>query len=420
MSTPTNSTTAPTVPFTLDAPHRRVLVGGEPMIFHCHHYNTFLQRSIEDAAYIESESARIGGAAEVAFGQLAVLFAREELDTVAERKAMAQELYRWAGFGTFDLSSITADGGTITTPNSHYAHAWKLKFGPHTAPVCGFASGWLAGALAAIFDLPLGSFRVTHPTCGVTSDAPDCHFEITRGVPNYRIFNSVGAGPLTAHEPVAVESHNVDYDGIFEALTGMEIVGDETGAIPAFGVHLTRHYANYYNRISFEFLKDVRAMFGDEGIEVAKSLFVEAGHVCAFNTFGGIMTSGPWDALIRPTLRTKEDWVHGMCAAVNALGWGRWQCTDVSRDGAEFILHDDYESTGYLAMYGKSDIPLSYLAEGAVVGTMNLIYEGHIEEKPTLDADFYLNLFRGQDRFKVECTQSQAMGANVTRLSVSR
>lgn len=31
------------IPFTLDAPHRRVFVGGEPMIFHCHHYNCFLQ-----------------------------------------------------------------------------------------------------------------------------------------------------------------------------------------------------------------------------------------------------------------------------------------------------------------------------------------------------------------------------------------
>ena len=37
------------IPAVLDAPHRRCLVGGEPMIFHCHHYNVFLQRSILDA-----------------------------------------------------------------------------------------------------------------------------------------------------------------------------------------------------------------------------------------------------------------------------------------------------------------------------------------------------------------------------------
>lgn len=415
----TKSTT-PTVPFTLDAPHRRVLVGGEPMIFHCHHYNTFLQRSIQDASYIESETTLVGAAAEVAFAQLAKLFAGSDYETHEARCAVASEIYRWAGFGTFDLTKIGPEGGTVRTENSHYASAWKLKFGLSDAAVCKFASGWLAGALCAVYDQPLGSYSVEHHSCAAQREGIPCTFEVRRGEPNYRLFASIGVGSLTDHEPVPVEPNNVDYEGIFTALTGMEIVGDECGAIPAFGVHLTRHYANYYNRISFEFLKDVRAMFGDDGIEVAQPLLVEAGHVCAFNTFGGIMTSAPWDALIKPTLKSKEDWVHGMCAAVNALGWGRWQCTDVSRDGAEFILHDDYESVGYIGMHGQSDIPVSFLAQGGVVGLMNLVYEGDIESKPTLDEDFYLRLFRGQDPYKAECVESRAMGAEVTRFTVSR
>ncbi|MFQ5452816.1 MAG: hypothetical protein ACE5D6_01350, partial [Candidatus Zixiibacteriota bacterium] len=44
-----------TIPYRLDIEHRRCIVGDEPMIFHCHHYNTFLQRSIEYAEYIDSK-----------------------------------------------------------------------------------------------------------------------------------------------------------------------------------------------------------------------------------------------------------------------------------------------------------------------------------------------------------------------------
>lgn len=416
----TESATNPAIPFVLDAPHRRVALGAEPMVFHCHHYNAFLQRSIQDAHYVESRTLLVGAAAEVAFAQLTRVFAELGLEDPAERSAMASEIYRWAGFGTFDLARLGPRGGTLRTPHSHYAKAWTLKFGKASEGVCHFAAGWLAGALAAIHDEPLGAYSVEHPRCSAHDARHDCTFVVRRGEPNYRVFESVGAGPLTDHAPIQTEPNNVDYEGIFTALTGMEIVGDEQGAIPAFGVHLTRHYANYYNRVSFEFLKDLCVMFEDDGELVARSLFVEAGHVCAFNTFGGIMTSPAWDALIRPSLRTPEDWVHGMCAAVNALGWGRWQVTDVSRDGAEFVLHDDYESVGHLAMQGRASSPVSFLAEGAAIGTMNLVYEGDIASKPVLDEAFYTHLFRGHDHFKAECLESRAMGGAVTRFRVFR
>ncbi len=64
---------------------------------------------------------------------------------------------------------------------------------------------------------------------------------------------------------------------------------------------------------------------GRQGVDVAAELFIEAGHACAFNTFGGIMTSAEWDALVLPMLKTREDWVFGMVGCVNALGWGTWK-----------------------------------------------------------------------------------------------
>jgi len=409
------------IPFEMDLDHRRCAVGGEPMIFHCHHYNTFLQRSIQDAEYIDTRPILIGAGAEVAYAQLKKLFAEQGIKDLEQRKQLAQQLYQWAGFGVFDLSGLSESGGRVSTRDSHYAMSWNAKFGGAKEPVCHFASGWLAGAAAALFDKPNGSYSVEHDHCLAVKPNQECVFEVKAGGANYHVYDSVGMGDLSAkHALRDIPANNVDYDGILQAVAGLPLVGDEHGVINAFGVYLTRHYANYYNRISFEFEQKLREKFGDDGRQVAHPLLVEAGHVCAFNTFGGIMTSTEWDALIKPSLQTKEDWVHGIVAVVNALGWGRWQVTSVSEKEAEFVLFDDYESSGYLAMYGKSDHPVSYLAEGGVAGVMNLVYVGDIASKPALTPEFYDRLFKQPDVYKAEAVKSKAMGDEVTQFRVRR
>ncbi len=410
-----------TIPFVQDEAFRRYLVGNEPMVFHCHHYNTYLQRSISDASYLDSEPYLIGAAAEVAYSQFKTLFREEGLTTPEARQELAQTLYAWAGFGTFDLSSLSASGGTVSTANSHYAKAWRAKFGWNESEVCKFASGWLAGSMSAIFDQPLGAYNVQHNSCGATGGTDECTWEIRRGVANYSIFESVCEGGHDGKEHPAPSSEgSVSYDAIYSALTSMEIVGGEDGSIPAFGVYLTRHYANYYNRISFETERLMKEQFGEAGIGACQPLFVEAGHVCAFNTFGGIMTSSEWDALILPNLKNEEDWVHGMVAAVNALGWGRWEVEDLSSDGATFRIYDDYESNGYLKMYGESDHPVSYLAEGAAAGIMNLVYRGNVSLKPEFTPEFYDHLFKGEGNFQAHAQKSKAMGDEYTSFRVTR
>ena len=240
------------------------------------------------------------------------------------------------------------------------------------------------------------------------------------GTPNYNVYSSVGVGSLSSHKIREVPPNNVDYNGILSAVGSLPLVGNNEGLIPAFGVYLTRHYANYYNRISFELLHALIGKFGDEGRDVAMPLLVEAGHVCAFNTFGGIMSSTEWDALIRPNLKSKQDWVHGIVAVVNALGWGRWQITSVSETEAEFVIHDDYEAVGYQSMYGKSNYPVSFLAQGGVAGIMNLVYVGDIASKPSLTPDFYDRLFKQSDVFKAEALTSRAMGDEVTSFRVRK
>ena len=55
----------------------------------------------------------------------------------------------------------------------------------------------------------------------------------------------------------------------------------------------------------------------------------------------GAGTAPEWDAMIKPSCQNKEDWVHGMVAAVNTLGWGRWQVENV-----EPVFDVDREALG--------------------------------------------------------------------------
>jgi len=124
--------------------------------------------------------------------------------------------------------------------------------------------------------------------------------------------------------------------------------------------------------------------------------------------------------LIKPSLESRLDWVHGIVAVVNALGWGRWQVTHVDENFAEFVIHDDYEGVAWEAMYGKSDAPVEYLHRGGVAGLMNLIFHGDIRTRPTLDEAYYNKLFAGEQRFVALPLSSRACGDDVTRFEVVR
>ena len=105
--------------------------------------------------------------------------------------------------------------------------------------------------------------------------------------------------------------------------------------------------------------------FGAFADKDSRDLFVEAGHMCAFHTWGGIMESEEWYGLIEPQCATREDWISGIIAVSNAFGWGWFTVTELE-PGKRLVLRVDgsYESNGYLGMYGPSSLPRSYLVTG--------------------------------------------------------
>ena len=213
----------------------------------------------------------------------------------------------------------------------------------------------------------------------------------------------------------------VDNDAVVKAVSGLQLIGNEEGLIPAFGLYLTRHYADYYNRISFEYLHQAESGSSDLS-DRARDALVEAGHICAFNTFGGIMLSQEWDAVVGPMLETREDWVRGIVAVINALGWGVWKVDGITpNEQLEVSIANSYESEGYLSSYdARKSGGVCFLATGGVAGIMNLLYHGDITKRPSLDEAYYQALFGGAGRFKARETECRAAGAAKCRFVAQR
>ena len=128
------------------------------------------------------------------------------------------------------------------------------------------------------------------------------------------------------------------------------------------------------------------------------------------------MTSAEWDAVVRPMCATDDDWVHGMVAVVNALGWGTWRVHALDDGQLTVTITDDYESTGYVAMYGRADGHVAYLASGGVAGIQNLVRVANIDQKPPLDPDFYAQCFEAKGSWRTVAGTSSAQGDPVSTI----
>lgn len=397
--------------------HGRFTYGGEPLVFHCNFYNYWLQKTLLLDPELHMERVIRAAAAEAAGQTLRTAASALQLQGVEQRRRLAQDTFAQLGFGTLDLSGVTQDGGTVVVPVSHYGLCLRQAIGePFATPQSLFDAGYAAAAAAFVHELPVGTFESTIEACQSTG-APQGILSL-RATGQAEVFDGfANEAHLPQPPPHPSTDTSVDEGAILGALSTLDLSGNEEGLIPRFGVMLTRHFAGFYNRISFEF---VRRMEQDGMLEAADMLLLDTGYRCAFHTFGGIMVSPEWDAVVRPQCETREDWVHGMVAVVNALGWGTWRVMELDDTHVVIRIYDDYESCGWLDMYGTTDRPRSHLACGAVAGMMNLIFSAGIEHKPTLDLEFYANTFEQDGQFEPEQLASMASGDPYTEIVARR
>jgi hypothetical protein len=386
--------------------HGHTLIGGLGRVFHCNHYNAYLQMAVMLSDGVGECQPR------VLLRDAVIPLVRRLRKSGYTTKELLNE-FSFCGFGK--LCALFK--GQWATPSSHYGQA-ALMHGRKECS-CYFTSGYIAG---------MTDDHIVETQCKQVGSPVDWFKpqELQEPVKDYldRSFGTSPAPPRFQFAGCAAFNTAIDEAAIVEAVSGLALYGksgpNDTGLIDAFGVVLTNHFADYYNYVSYRTYFDMVAAGMPK--QETREVFVQGGHICAFNTFGGIMSSPEWYQLVVPHCRNDSDWIHGIVAVINALGWGVWRVEKiVPGKNLTIRIYNSYEGIGFRRIFARSDErELSFLNIGAVMGLAHLLWKIDIKERPSLTQEFYVNVFNNpQGSFHAEQTHAIAAGDPFDRIVAS-
>lgn len=399
------------------------LLADVPVVYHCHHFNLFWDQTIDDALGIDLGTVIRTRAAREAFHDiLSTLCGRLGADTPADRKTLAEGLFAAMGHGSIALDTRD-DVGTASGEFLHYGYAWNEKYGAkirRRRPADAVAAGYSAAAMEVIHGLPRESVDAKEDACIAMRDRA-CHFDLRSGdqtplmrsVRRPEIERALG-NSMTSRD----ESHIA---GVAAGLRDFAatISGDERGLVQAFGLFVAMHATTYYNRSAYDALRHI-GRTAPQSSNVMKALLREAGHVCAFNTFGGILLSPEWEGMVGPLRGNVEEIVSGACAIGRALGMGRW-CIEELVPHSRLVIRfpATYESTYYVNREGRAEEGSCYFMQGATLATMQLAHRVPWTSRPALTQEFYGELFRGGVPWRVEETRCVSKGDEMCEFAIT-
>jgi predicted hydrocarbon binding protein len=161
----------------------------------------------------------------------------------------------------------------------------------------------------------------------------------------------------------------IDGTKIIHAVMEGSKIRESKGIIPLFGVYLSLFSVKYYNRLSFDFEKEMGLT------REAEALLIEAAQECGYATFQGIRNSWEWEQVVSPMIETKEDHISGFAAVAVAFGWGDLEINELAPGNKLAIrVSDSYEARGYLEQYGVSKSGKCYMLRGVTGAFMDLLY----------------------------------------------
>lgn len=156
----------------------KVILSGQPIAMHCHHYNINLQKTIEDTLGDEGIELLFRSAEEASYQYFQHLLNQyPQIKTIKSKLEMAAILYQNSGLGVLHFERVRPVGGHVVSPSSHHVTGWLAKHGRRDTPGCHFARGWVAGALEAIYGRSAGFYSVEERRCKMMRDEA-CAFQI--------------------------------------------------------------------------------------------------------------------------------------------------------------------------------------------------------------------------------------------------
>ncbi|MGD1975407.1 MAG: 4-vinyl reductase [Desulfobacterales bacterium] len=144
----------------------KVILSGQPVAMHCHHYNINLQKTVEETLGDEGIQLLFRSVEEASYFSFRQLMDRyQQIKTLKSKLEMAAILFQNCGLGVLHFNRVRPSGGKVVSPSSHHVTGWLAKHGKRDTPGCHFTRGWIAGALEAIYRRPLEFYRVEEKYC---------------------------------------------------------------------------------------------------------------------------------------------------------------------------------------------------------------------------------------------------------------
>ena len=161
----------------------RMILSGQPVTLHCHHYNINLQKTLEDVLGEEGVLLLYRSVEEAIYGSFKpILKHYKQIKTLKSKLEMTSILYQNSGLGVIQFQDMGPKGGRIVSNASHHVTGWLAKHGRRKTPGCHFTRGWIAGALEALFQYPIGHYQVEELECKMVRHG-DCIFNATVNQP---------------------------------------------------------------------------------------------------------------------------------------------------------------------------------------------------------------------------------------------
>ena len=155
----------------------RMILSGQPVTMHCHHYNINLQKTLQDTLGEEGVQLMYRSVEEAIYYSFKPLLKDyKQIKTLKSKLEMASILYQNSGLGVIHFQDIGPKGGRIVSNASHHVTGWLAKHGRRKTPGCHFTRGWIAGALEALFQYPIGYYQVEELQCKMVQPG-DCIFD---------------------------------------------------------------------------------------------------------------------------------------------------------------------------------------------------------------------------------------------------
>ncbi len=159
---------------------------------------------------------------------------------------------------------------------------------------------------------------------------------------------------------------------IIDNLSKIEVHETAEGLIHGFGVYITRLPAALWNGFAERLTQKV----GQDMLESAEWLLVNAAHECGYHTGYGIITSEEWNSVVGPMIeKVPEDILHGAFAVLTAWGWAQAEIVELIPNEKMVIRAYDYYEADIVS-YGVTRKPSAYMLRGISSAFMDLAYGG--------------------------------------------